>query len=112
MRRMPATSSSTRISSTTALAAAPGYCSSDIWFFIISATEALCPPLITCTVEKSAMTSVTTKIVPIAMPGLASGRMTVQRIWKALAPASRAASISERSMRISVLKIGVTMNSV
>lgn len=98
--------------STTALAAAAGYCSRLIWFFIIRATEADWPPLITCTVEKSAITRVTTKIVPIAMPGFASGRMTVQRIWKALAPASRAASISERSMRIRVLKIGVTMNSV
>ena len=94
------------------MAAAAGYCSSDIWFFIISATEALWPPLITCTVEKSAITSVTTKIVPMAMPGLASGRMTLHRIWKLLAPASRAASISERSMRIRVLKIGVTMNRV
>ena len=94
------------------MAAAAGYCSSDIWFFIISATEALCPPDMTCTVEKSAITSVTTKIEPMAMPGLASGMMTFHRICQPLAPASRAASISERSMRISVLKIGVTMNSV
>ena len=46
------------------------------------------------------------------MPGLHSGRMTFQSICQPLAPASRAASISERSMRISELKIGTTMNSV
>ena len=66
----------------------------------------------TCTVEKSAMTRVTTKIVPIAMPGFDRGMMTLVRICQPLAPASRAASSNDRSMRIIVLKIGVTMNSV
>ena len=58
------------------------------------------------------MTSVTTKMLPIAMPGFASGMMTLVSVCQPVAPASRAASIKDLSMRISVLKIGVTMNSV
>ena len=64
------------------------------------------------TVMKSPITSVTTKIVPIMMPGLVSGMMTFQRICPPVAPASRAASISDLSIRIMVLKIGTTMKSV
>ena len=63
------------------------------------------------TVANSPITRVTTKIEPMAMPGLASGMMTLVSVCQPLAPASCAASTSERSMRISVLKIGVTMNS-
>ena len=46
------------------------------------------------TVTKSPMTMVTTKIEPMAMPGLHSGTMTFHSICQPLAPASRAASIS------------------
>ena len=95
----------------TAWAAAAGYCRSEIWFDIISATEALWPPLMKRTVVNSPITSVTTKIEPMAMPGLASGMTTLVSVCQPLAPASRAASIKVRSMRISVLKIGVTMKS-
>ena len=63
-------------------------------------------------VTKSPITSVTTKIEPMAMPGFTSGTITSRRIWKPEAPASCAASISERSMRIIALKIGTIMNSV
>ena len=61
---------------------------------------------------KSPITSVTTKIEPMAMPGLHSGMMTFHSVCQPDAPPSRAASIRRRSMRIIVLKIGVTMNSV
>ena len=61
---------------------------------------------------KSPITSVRTKIDPIMMPGLHKGMITLVRVWKPLAPASFAASSRLRSMRIMVLKIGTTMNSV
>src|SRR5579859_1260266 len=111
-RTMAATSSSTTASSTTALAQAAGYCSSDTSLLIISPTEALCPPLISRTVMKSPITSVTTKIEPIAIPGLHSGTMTSTITRQALQPASVAASISRRSILTIVLNIGATMNSV
>ena len=94
------------------MAAAAGYCSSEISFAIISPTEALWPPLIRRTVMKSPITSVTTKIEPMAMPGLAQRMTTFVRTCQPVAPASRAASISAWSIRIIVLKIGTTMNSV
>ncbi len=58
------------------------------------------------------MISVSTKIDPMAMPGLQSGTMTFHRVCQALAPASLAASISDRSIRIIELKIGTIMNTV
>ena len=64
------------------------------------------------TVTKSPITMVTTKIEPMAMPGLHSGRITLTRVCQPVAPASRAASRRLRSMRIIELKIGTTMNSV
>ncbi len=56
---------------------------------IFSPTEADWPPDMKRTVMKSPMTSVTTKIEPMAMPGLASGMITLVRIWKALAGVPR-----------------------
>ncbi len=112
IRRMPAIISNTTASSTTALAQAAGYWSREIWFAIIRPTEALWPPLMSRTVMKSPMTSVTTKIEPMAMPVLLSGRMTLAITCQVRAPPSTAASIKRRSIRIMVLKIGVTMNSV
>ncbi len=44
--------------------------------------------------------------------GLGKRNDDVTERLQPVAPASRAASISDLSMRISVLKIGVTMNSV
>jgi len=79
---------------------------------VISPTEALCPPLISRTVTKSPMTMVMTKIEPMAMPGLLSGRMTFHSVCQPEAPPSRAASSRLRSMRTIELKIGTTMNSV
>ena len=70
------------------------------------------PPPSTFTVTKSPMTMVMTKIEPMTMPGLASGRMTWRIVCHSEAPASRAASISDWSMRIIELKIGTIMNSV
>ena len=67
---------STTASRITAFAQAAGYCSSEIWLEIIRPTEALCPPLMNRTVMKSPITMVTTKIDPIAMPGLHNGRIT------------------------------------
>ena len=64
------------------------------------------------TVMKSPITSVTTKMVPIMIPGLVSGMITLVSVWKPEAPLSYAASISDLSMRIMVLKIGTTINSV
>ena len=75
-------------------------------------TEAICWPPITPTVTKSPITMVMTKIEPITMPGLDSGMMTFHSVCQPVAPASQAASISARSMRIIELKIGTTMNSV
>ena len=46
------------------------------------------------------------------MPDFDSGRMTWSMVRHQPAPASFAASIRRRSMRIMVLKIGTTMNSV
>jgi hypothetical protein len=109
---MAAISSSTMASRPTALAAAAGYCISPIWLLIMSPTEALCPPLISRTVAKSPITSTTTKMLPMPMPGLVSGRMTHHSVCQKPAPASRAASSSRRSMRSMVLKTGTTMNSV
>ena len=51
-------------------------------------TDALWPPDIICTVTKSPITSVTTKIVPIAMPGLHRGRITCRTVRQVPAPAS------------------------
>ena len=96
----------------TAVAAADGYCSSEISLEINRPTLARCDPDMNRTVMKSPITSVTTKIVPIMMPGLVSGRITWRRVWNPLAPLSRAASSSDPSIRIIVLKIGTTMNSV
>ena len=59
-----------------ALAAAAGYCSSDIWFAIISADRGALPAAHEADGGESPITSVTTKIEPMAMPGLASGMMT------------------------------------
>src|SRR5436190_1099415 len=58
------------------------------------------------------MTMVTTKIDPITIPGLESGTTTFQSVCHAEAPASRAASISARSIRLMELKIGTIMNMV
>ena len=63
-------------------------------------------------VTKSPITMVMTKIEPMTMPVRHSGTMTFQTICQPLAPQSRAASISERSMRIIELKIGTIMNIV
>ena len=60
---------------------------------------------------KSPITIVTTKIEPMAMPDLDSGSITVVTVLHHPAPSSSAASSSRRSIRIMVLKIGVTMNS-
>ena len=46
------------------------------------------------------------------MPGLASGMITLIRVCHDDAPASVAASIRERSIRIIELKIGTTMKNV
>src|SRR5690242_9586533 len=76
------------------------------------ATEALWLPLITFTTKKSPMTSVMTKIEPSAIPVLDSGTTMSQMMRQPLLPPSRAASMSERSMRAMELKIGTIMNSV
>ncbi len=57
----------------------PGIAAAPISFAIISPTEALWPPLMRRTVTKSPITSVTTKMVPMAMPGLHSGMITLRR---------------------------------
>ena len=80
--------------------------------FIATPTDALWPPDIICTVTKSPITRVITKMVPMAMPGLHSGRITCQTVRHVPAPASYAASMTDGSMRIIELKIGTTMNSV
>ena len=61
---------------------------------------------------KSPITIVTTKIDPMAIPDFDSGSTTVTIVAHHPAPLSSAASSSLRSIRIMVLKIGVTMNSV
>ena len=79
---------------------------------MILPTEAICWPPITPTVTKSPITMVMTKIEPIRMPVRDSGTITFQSVCQPLAPASSAASSSERSMRIIELKIGTSMNIV
>ncbi len=61
---------------------------------------------------KSPMTSVTTKIEPMAMPVFDSGRITLTIVCQQPAPSSQRGLDQRRSMRIMELKIGVTMNSV
>ena len=48
----------------------------------------------------------------MARPGRQSGITTSRSTWNPVAPASRAASISRRSIRIMELNTGTTMNSV
>ena len=48
----------------------------------------------------------------VLMPGLVNGMTTCQSVCQPLAPASAAASISDLSIRIIVLKMGTTMKSV
>jgi hypothetical protein len=98
--------------STMEVAEAEGYCSRAMSLEISRPTLALCEPDMNRTVMKSPITSVSTKMVPIMIPGLESGMITLRRICQSEAPLSRAASIRERSMRIIVLKIGVIMNRV
>jgi hypothetical protein len=57
------------------------------------------------------MTMVTTKIEPMAMPDFDKGMITLVIVRHQPAPPSTAASSRRRSIRIMVLKIGVTMNS-
>ena len=95
-----------------ASAAAAGYCSRARLLFIARPTDALCPPDIACTVMKSPIIRLTTKIVPIAIPGRHKGMITLIRIWKLLAPISCAASIMDQSIRIMELKIGTNIKSV
>ena len=64
------------------------------------------------TTKKSPITSAITKIEPSAIPVFESGITTVVRMRRPLAPPSRAASSSARSMRAIELKIGTIMNSV
>src|SRR6056297_3094742 len=71
---------STVQSSTTAVAAAEGYCNRLISFEMRRPTLARCEPDINRTVIKSPITSVVTKIVPIMMPGLHSGTITFHRV--------------------------------
>ena len=91
--------SSTIDSSTTALAAAAGNCRYDISTWMILPIEAICWPPITPMVTKSPITMVTTKIEPMAMPGLHSGTTTFQTVCQPEAPASCAASSNDRPTR-------------
>ena len=63
-------------------------------------------------VTKSPITMVMTKIEPMAMPVFDSGMTTLARTCQPLAPASRAASISDLSMRSMELRIGTIMKAV
>ena len=80
------------ISSSTALAAAGGYCIAETWFYSADTTDVLWPPLMTLTTKKSPITWVTTKIEPSAIPVLTSGSTISQTTRNRPAPASRAAS--------------------
>ena len=95
-----------------ALAAASGNCRYDACTWMILPTEAICCPPITPMVTKSPITMVMTKIEPMMMPVRHSGTITFHSVCQALAPASLAASIRLRSMRIMELKIGTIMNMV
>ena len=66
--------------STTALAAAGGYCRSAISLAIANTTLLLWLPLMILTTKKSPITSAITKIEPSAMPVLDSGMTIVVRI--------------------------------
>ena len=61
---------------------------------------------------KSPIANVSTKMVPIMMPGLASRMLTSHRIYTPVAPPSRAASISDLSIRNMVFRIGTIMKNV
>src|SRR5215208_5933468 len=102
----------TKMTRTTALAAAGGYCIA--WISVASADtiDALWPPLICLTVKKSPMTWVKTRIEPSAIPVFDSGMITSTMMRQRLAPASRAASISAGSILASELAIGPTISSV
>ena len=95
-----------------ALAQAAGYCSRPIWLAIIRPTDALCPPLISRTVAKSPITSVSTNTDPMAIPGLHSGTITCRTTAQGPAPLSTAAALSRGGLRIIVLEMGPTMHSV
>jgi len=72
---------------TTAVAEALGYCSKEISFEISRPTLADWLPDMIRTVKKSPITSVTTKIVPIMMPGFVRGKITFHKICDAAGPA-------------------------
>jgi hypothetical protein len=110
--RIAATISETMMISTTALAAAGGYCRSAISLDIANTTLPLWPPLMILITKKSPMVSAITKIEPSAIPVRDSGITMLVRIRRPLAPPSRAASMSAGSIRAMELKIGTIMNSV
>ena len=72
--------SNTVTSSTTAVAAAEGYCNNPMSFEIRRPTFANWLPYMKRVVTKSLITSAMTKIDPIMMPGFDSGMITLVRI--------------------------------
>ena len=66
----------------------------------------------TLTTKKSPITKVSTKIDPKAIPVLERGTTMSQMMRQALAPPSRAASISDLSILAMALKMGTIMNNV
>src|SRR5580704_16637288 len=102
----------TAASRTIALGAAGGNCRYESWVAICLPTEAICPPPSTSTVTKSPITIAMTKIEPIAIPVFDKGRTTLVITCQVVAPASTAASISERSIRTIELKIGTIIVKV